>query len=321
MKDIKFSIIIPVYNVERYIEQCIDSVLNQTYKNIEIILVNDGSTDNSGKICDTYSNNIDVKVIHQNNRGLSDARNTGIKNAHGEYIVFLDSDDYWNDIKFLENINNILSNKEFDLIGFGFSKFFEKNNKIVSRNYENYNDTDIDILIKENIFKACAWDKIVKKSIIDSMNMKFESGYYSEDIDWCSKLLVYCNNIYFYNKPVYIYRQRDNSITSNIKYKHIMDILTLCKNNIEFIKKYNDKKEIVWNYLAYEYCVALGLIGAYKGKEITELLENTNSLDELLQYDLNKKVKYTKILVKILGKKMAIFSLGIFIKLKRLKRS
>ena len=108
MKKKKYSIIVPAYNVENYLEQCINSILVQSFNNYEIIIVNDGSTDKTGKICDNFaSKNKQIKIIHKKNGGLSSARNTGLEFASGEYNIFLDSDDFWIDKNFLANINDI----------------------------------------------------------------------------------------------------------------------------------------------------------------------------------------------------------------------
>ena len=125
----KFSIIVPVYNVEKYVKQCINSILSQTYINYELILVDDGSTDSSGSICDSFKNNKLIKVFHKKNGGLSDARNYGFKKAEGEYVIFLDSDDYWIDNDFLSNINKMLIKKNYDLIIFNTIKYFDESEK------------------------------------------------------------------------------------------------------------------------------------------------------------------------------------------------
>lgn len=128
----KFSIIIPVYKVELYLRQCINSVLNQSYKDFELILVDDGSPDNCPVICDEYaSRDIRVKVIHKSNGGLSDARNAGLDIAKGEYVLFLDSDDWWDDVLALEKINLKIKDTDADLIIIGMKKFFSKKNVLV----------------------------------------------------------------------------------------------------------------------------------------------------------------------------------------------
>ena len=118
------SVIIPVYNVERYLLECIDSVLSQSYKNIEIILVDDGSTDSSSLICDQIKEKSDkVVVIHKQNGGLSDARNAGIQVATGEYILFLDSDDFWDDKNAVFNLVNRVTKTQADVLNFSYKKY------------------------------------------------------------------------------------------------------------------------------------------------------------------------------------------------------
>ena len=116
----KFSVIIPIYNVEGYIDKCVSSVLGQNYSNFEVILVNDGSTDNSAKKACKYTRcDARVQLINKENGGLSDARNAGLERATGDYVIFLDSDDYWKD-ETLSSIENSLNNKESDIVVFGF---------------------------------------------------------------------------------------------------------------------------------------------------------------------------------------------------------
>jgi glycosyltransferase involved in cell wall biosynthesis len=125
------SVIIPVYNVEKYLRECVDSVLSQTYKSYEIILVDDGSTDGSGEICDEYiDGHSQVKVIHKANGGLSDARNTGLKNAKGEYVYFLDSDDYIVPDAF-QKLINISIKEQSDFVFFDASSFLDENSSLI----------------------------------------------------------------------------------------------------------------------------------------------------------------------------------------------
>ncbi len=117
----RISIIIPAYNVEKYIDDCIQSVISQNYKNFEIVLIDDGSTDRTGDICDKYVCD-NVHVFHKKNGGLSDARNHCLSYAKGEYVVFLDSDDYWDDNDFLRKINELINVGHSDIIVFGYKK-------------------------------------------------------------------------------------------------------------------------------------------------------------------------------------------------------
>ena len=294
----RFSIIIPVYNVERYLQECVKSVLEQSFQNFEIILVDDGSKDNSGKLCDELSEKNDtIKVIHKENGGLSDARNFGIKEAKGEYLVFLDSDDFWDDTEFLEKLNEIIQKKEKDLIIIGLKKYFESTNRIEEKDNEKLNNNEsIEELLKNNLYKACACSKIIKRNIVIENNLYFPKGRLSEDIEWCARVLkvIDLNKIYYFPNNVYVYRQRENSISKKVDDLFIKDIYEMIKN--ETI--YNDDKEnIVNSYLAYEYSVLLGWT-SLKCKD-KDLKKKVYSLKNILKYNIVNKVKYVNIMVNV----------------------
>lgn len=318
----KFSVIIPIFNVENTLKQCIDSIIKQTYKEIEIILINDGSTDNSGKICDEYKM-IDnrIKVIHKENGGLSDARNMGIKNSTGDYLVFVDSDDYINNINFIEEIYKILKNKEFDMIVYGYKKFWDNNNKIIEKASfkKDINKSTIQSLIEQNYLKASACDKIVSKDFITQNEIYFPYGRYSEDIEWCAKILkkIDFEKIDVYNKNVYMYRQRNTSISKNVTEKNINDIISMIieqryKDDID-----NERKMIVNSYLAYEYSVVLGLINSTKVKQVDKKTKDkVYEQKSLLNYNYSKKVQKIQKLSKVLNIKILSKILGIYIDIK-----
>ena len=143
------SFIIPVYNVESYIHQCVESIKRQTYKKIEIILVDDGSPDNSPEICDTFAQKDSrIKVLHKLNGGLSDARNSGLQMASGDYVVFIDGDDFWVDEKQLELLMSVVNkNKDCDFIGFNCSYYYPQTNRY--KPWVRYCDDDIE---EKNIY-------------------------------------------------------------------------------------------------------------------------------------------------------------------------
>ena len=130
---VKFSIIIPIYNVERYLETCVNSILTQTYSDYEVILVDDGSPDRCGELCDHYAESDSrVKVVHKVNGGLSSARNAGLDIAMGEYVIFVDSDDYWDDTMALEHIQKNLAESNADLLVFPAKRFYEDENRFTN---------------------------------------------------------------------------------------------------------------------------------------------------------------------------------------------
>ena len=251
----KISIIIPAYNVEKYISRCIDSVLKQTYSNLEIILVDDGSKDKSGHICDIYKEKDSrIKVIHKENGGLSDARNYGIREAQGEYIVFIDSDDYV-DSNYIEELYNLVIKDNVDMaitshkiigkkVKFKYekSKFKELKEKILDRMLY---DEDIDV---------SAWGKIYNKKLFK--NVEFPKGRLYEDAATFYKLVDQCDYISVNNIPTYNYVIRSNSISQNSFSIKKMDLIKSTEEMTEFIKnKYPNlingcKRRLMFSYLS-----------------------------------------------------------------------
>lgn len=322
-----FSIVVPIYNVEKYLPECIDSVLTQSYGNFELILVDDGSPDSSGKICDDYTaKDGRIRVLHKQNGGLSSARNAGIELSLGTYVIFLDSDDYWDDKQALENIHNRLVESEADVLVFPAKRFYEEKNqftyiinvdidrtKIISEN----TDDAIKYMIENNFYRAAAWNKVIKKSIIDAHNMLFLDGYLSEDMDWCGDLLLYAKRFDFYENPMYVYRQqRVGSITKNKSEKLVSDKLFMCKKGYEQAQKLEDKQkaELLASYYAYEYSVLLGVSGDVKNKA---LLAEIKKLSPLLEYDICSKVKKVNMMKKLIGYELTRRMLSFFVRIKR----
>lgn len=327
MKMTEFSIIIPVYNVENYLETCIKSIVSQTYDNFELILVNDGSTDNSGIICEQYKETDKrLKIIHKENGGLSSARNKGLDVATGLYVIFVDSDDFWEDITALFNFHKNLSQTNADLLLFPAKRYYEKSNKFtyifktgVERVKITNSDTNsaIKYMIENNIYRAAAWNKVIKKTIIDNNNMRFREGCLSEDMDWCGDLLLYCHKFDYYDKPLYIYRQqRCGSITLGKPDKLVHDKLYMCKKGYIQAIKLQDKKKanLLLAYYAYEYSVLLGISGRIKNKA---LLADMKKMEILLDSDISYKVKHVNKLKKIIGYSLTRIALCFFVMIKK----
>jgi glycosyltransferase involved in cell wall biosynthesis len=279
---------------------------------MEIILIDDGSTDGSGIICDEFKNKDErIKVVHKKNEGLSAARNEGIKIATGDYVLFLDSDDYWEDENFIFELNEKLEEKKFDIVIIGLNKFYEESNKFTINKHTNA--SSIEELIKENIYKACACDKVIKRQIIIENKLLFPIGKFSEDIEWCARLLksASLNKIYYFQKNVYVYRQRKNSITKKVSNKNVKDMYEMIKNEK---MDNNQNSNIINAFLAYEYSVLLGWTSLKCSDK--ELKKNIYQLSELLNYTLSRKVKIVHYIYKIFGIKITSWILGIFIKVK-----
>ena len=250
----KVSIIMPVYNVEKYLSKSIESVVSQTLKDIELIIVNDGSTDNSKMIIDQYLTKYNnILYFEKENGGLSSARNYGIKYATGEYIAFLDSDDYV-EPKMYEEMYNVAKNENADMVECNF--IWE---------YPNKQKEDIGQLYfskKEAIEKArvVAWNKLIRKHIIEKNKIEFPEGLRYEDVEFFYKVLPYLNNISFVKKCFVHYIQREDSIanTQNIRTKEIFKILDNVINFYKEKKIYEKyKEELEYTYIRILLCSSL----------------------------------------------------------------
>ncbi|KAF2785325.1 hypothetical protein SV13_00490, partial [Clostridium perfringens] len=258
------SIIIPVYNAEDYLEKCVNSVLVQEFKDIEIILVNDGSKDNSLEVCNNLKKRDSrIKVINKKNGGSSDARNFGIRESNGTYLMFLDSDDYWQGTNCLNNIVYKLKNNDIEVLLYGCTDYnVEIGEVYISRTgYNNDIITKSDkkeileYLFKNNLFPGSAWITVTKRNFIIENNLFFTKGIKSEDIDWLLSVFLKANKFDSVDDYFYIYlRNRPNSITGSINKKSIEDLLYIIEKwsrIIEENKEYFYIKDYVNDYLSY----------------------------------------------------------------------
>lgn len=232
----KISVIIPVYNVEAYLSECLDSVINQTFKDIEIICVNDGSTDNSLDILRTYAEKDPrIKVINQTNQGLSVARNTGIKKACGEYISFIDSDDFIN-VNLYETLSKYFPAEMicFNAQAFGDNFIPEKLQKTLKCRQNGWQKVSDKLIFKTNVH---AWNKLFKTEIIKNNNIKFPEGLYFEDFVFLWDYMLKIKAAYYLSdgNNYYYYRQRSTSIMNNCSSRSI-DHLYVWHNLYERLK-------------------------------------------------------------------------------------
>lgn len=232
------SIIIPVYNVKFYLKECLNSIINQSYKNLEIILVDDGSTDGSEKICDEYAaKDKRIVVIHKENGGVSDARNKGLDICTGDYISFVDSDD-WLELDAYERILNVAKKTKADIVVCGYILEFKNgkinyslDNKMIRENLK-----ILDELFYDKNFPNAVWGKLYKKEIF--RNLKFPSGKIYEDMLIKYDILKETDKIVILDNLLYHYRQRESSIM-NIKRKTFNERIIACEIILNKIKKEN----------------------------------------------------------------------------------
>ncbi len=246
---VKLSIVVPTYNVESFINECIDSLLNQTLDNIEILVINDGSTDKSIENLKGYPDN-KIRIIHRENGGLSAARNTGLKYAQGEYIVFVDSDDFIIENNAYQNMYNLaIKNKSDIVVGNAIQYYTSERNFLLNSKFdENLGDL-LDISTYLHYVLDCyslfvpVWLYMFKREFLIKNGLEFKEGIYHEDEEFTPRALLKANNISLYNKEFYGYRQRYGSImNSNLNLKKGLDVLETCGQLQQIYTQISDKK-------------------------------------------------------------------------------
>lgn len=307
----KFSIIIPAYNVADYLEECVNSVLSQTHEEFEILLVNDGSTDSkTPDLCDTLATaDKRVKVFHQANGGQSFARNTGLKNASGDYILFLDGDDFWTDNHFLEEINKeILSYKEkVDVVIYPFSYLYGKDDIKVRdfpKKLPRYTIlTDPVSLVENGAMIAPVWNKCIRRDLFTE-SLMFPVGLMYEDGIWCANLLKVFTSCVVIENSHYMYRQnRDESFTSNVTNEKVYHAFLGIEENLKNFHQLSDEKqEALLIYLSNSYISILPFVFPYLGN--SEIKMFVKRFRYLLRYAHRVELlsfKVSGLLTRILG--------------------
>ncbi|MDQ1148159.1 glycosyltransferase [Sphingobacterium zeae] len=283
LKEPLISIIIPVYNVEPYLSECLTSVIDQTYSNLEIILVNDGSTDGSGNICAAYAkNDVRIKIINKTNGGLSDARNKGLDLANGEYVSFVDSDDVI-DKNFICNLLQVLLDSDASIAMCDYTNF----TSVPPTKQPKY-DHSVDVYTGEymlnNLYNpswipknVIAWNKLYKISVWN--NLRYTVGVLHEDEYIIHELYANTNRLAYTREPLYFYRQREASITKKISQQRINDTLAIFDLRESFFKTKGYNHLINPNYQAKLLNIGLLAI-TYEDERARKLL--TKHLSSIL---------------------------------------
>ena len=301
----KVSVIVPFYNVEGYIEKCLDTLVNQTLEDIEIILVNDGSKDNSILIAKKFLENYPKKIVYleKENGGLSDARNFGIPYAKGEYIAFLDSDDYV-EKNMYEEMYALAKKENSDMVQCNFYWEYPDLNKKKIADMPKYSG-------KKEMFEKTrveAWNKLIKREILEESKVEFPKGLRYEDVEFTYKLVPYINKVSFIEEPLVHYIQRKNSI-SNSQNERTKEIFNVLDNVIEYYKEkdlYDEYKDVIeYIYVKTVFCSSLLRMTKIPNENIQEALleetwKNVNSKfpnwkkNEILKKRKTKKDLYLK---------------------------
>lgn len=296
---VKVSVIVPVYNVEEYIEECINSIINQTLKEIEIIVVDDGSEDKSIEFVKKIKDDR-IRIIHKVNGGLSSARNEGLKNAIGEYIYFIDSDDYIGVNTAIEEMYDLAKENDSDIVVGNAIKYYSEDKKIIfKRDVELFNVKHIQSeqflvkALKTHSMHSAVWLNIYKRTLLIDNNLLFKEGYLHEDEDFTPRVFIKSNSISIYPKNFYIYRVRQNSIITKHSTKKAEDLLKICGDLRDLL---NGIKNQELKILMSERIVQLALNTSYQYK-LGKI--NKKSKDFVVKNSYNKKLKLHSIIYKI----------------------
>lgn len=292
------SIVVPVYNVEKYLRQCLDSIINQTYSEIQIILVDDGSTDSSGMICDEYAgNDTRIEVVHQKNQGLSGARNTGIACSRGEYIIFVDSDDFI-DTDMIRTFIDAME-PEVSIVSCGAvlcdedGKFLHSEHR--SQSYKYIGKEQIKAMFHDRAYTVTAWGKLYSRKLFEEV--KFPLGKYHEDMYTTYKLVDQSCGTLILDRAMYWYRQVGSSIMhQQFKEKHL-DAIEANEIRAQFIQKnYPEFMEEAKASIAYICCkCAEKMISSsckdrrYRKRILDALRPNLKSLFTVSDYSIRTK--------------------------------
>lgn len=312
MKELPFfSIIVPVYNVEPYLEDCINSIMSQTFESFELILVDDGSTDSSGKICDVFSQNYtNIIVTHKKNGGLSSARNVGIGQSRGDYVIFVDGDDMINDDCFLSNLfSAITENGKPDVAlypnALSLNTYTHQIGRIRKNKFDSVcvmsAESDLRRIVEDRFIAVAAWTKAVSREVIVENNLLFVEGETSEDFEWTFHILCKARTYVYLNGFYYVYRHRPGSITDGID-SHALDIM--CRQIDRLVALANEetdesKRKVLFYYISnmfLGYLFALAKTGMWK-----EHIAEVKRFDFLFRFTQSGRGRIIRLTRRIFG--------------------
>ncbi len=304
-----FSIIIPCYNVEKYLAECVDSILAQTVEDFEVILVNDGSKDGTGAICDAYAaKDPRIRVIHKENGGQSSARNMGTAVATGDYIIYIDSDDFIMDRDFLKKMTEAAGS---DIIFYKHKKFDDETRQFSPCTYSfagisgdaSYYET-LKAMIAADAFFGMPWNKCIKAGVIRDNNIRFDEGLSCEDMDWIYYVILSSSSVKLVDEPFVAYRQRANSVTSAPKLKNLNDFVFILEKWYEEAQSSDcspEQKQIVLSSLAKYYSNLLIAYTRIQDKRKHAYNKRLKKLSALLRFGLSKRPRLVGKIYRLAG--------------------
>tara|TARA_R110000737_G_scaffold352064_1_gene396470 strand:+ start:20133 stop:21137 length:1005 start_codon:yes stop_codon:yes gene_type:complete len=328
----KISIVIPMYNAGVFIEKCLNSLINQDYKNFEVFIIDDGSKDNSPQISKSFSNQYDsINYVSIKNGGANNARNVGLSLCKGDYVIFMDQDDYFiSNSTFNELIKVFTELPNTDFIIYKYVEYFQKSNTTKKRPdfgksaIEPGNSTydKLHSFVANGNVPISPWDKIFRREFLLNKNILFPVGKIAGDINWFMELIEKSDNIVVKNSEYYAYRRQvSTSLTNSFDINSFINFIEIIESESDRLKNQLDKKytALFLSFLAYEYSILLAVSSNLNEIEFKKYRARINNLKWLFQYDTNQKVHKVKLLIKLIGVRKASKFLRYYIK-KRVNR-
>ena len=325
----KLSIIIPVYNVEQYLESCVQSVITQTYQDLQVILVDDGSIDSSGALCDQLAKqDTRIQVIHKPNGGLSDARNAGLKVAMGDYVAFLDSDDVYLLQDGIEQMMHVVAKDKPDLLLFQCVDVYPVRQS-VRRAYDsdylaNHTGTEVfHLLGRTQSFNMSACFQLIRRELLEKHQLYFEKGLLSEDVDWSLRLWRHVEHVRALNLPMYGYQHREGSITTTYTIRNLRSYEHIFAKFVALYQHKEDGNELLYwktvmGYLAQMYTSCLYAYGQIERTDKEEAYKILKQYVLLLEHSLSIKSERVVRLKRIVGLRMTIWVFAIYGNIRRI---
>lgn len=312
------SIIVPVYNSEEYLPFCIDSVKRQSFTDFEVLLVDDGSTDSSKEICCSIQEQDHrfIYILREKNGGTAAARNTGLRMARGEYVTFLDNDDYWNSDSALQNLFNFSkANNSPDVILYPTLNLWSSSGELTRSSkgtglptVSSHTNRYIEHLLKRGQYAAAVWAKTVKRKLILENDLFFTEGIRNEDSDWSLRLLYCLSTISWMDSPFYVWR-RNSSVSQSvgsISLPIVQDLAFIINKHVDYLKfhssiKDKERLDLSTAYVAYLFVVLLSYLYMKDEDGFLVLRKEQKKNCWLLNYNLNPRVRMVSLAVKIFG--------------------
>ena len=317
MDEILFSLIVPCYNVQDYLEKCINSILVQTYRNFEVVLIDDGSTDSTPVLCDRLAlSDTRIRVYHKDNGGLSDARNYGIDRANGNYYVFVDSDDFISE-RTLEYFAPILLKSHPEVLLTRLTEYYSESDIVEQdmemSNYFSNGVTTEKALSWEMKKSKSAWPapkKILSSRFVKKNNLRFLKGFLHEDVDWSSRVMMHAEKFAICTETWYYHRmKREGSITNTISSKRIIDVIEMSERLIDSVEMHSitdERRDIISERIMRSVYPTLAFYGKLSNKGKAQVVKCCKEHKELLQRAPEKRHKMFVNVANIFGFRIAL---------------